>query len=549
MGASDFMVGNAPGGVSYAAPNMSAQLMQGIGSAPADYMQGRQFARQRAIQDAFPNGIPTRPDGSPDTAQIMSTMGRIGGGEYIQGLMPYLLQQQADAPINSLLSGRNSGSNGGAPAPAPAPSYPSPARNTPAATGPASLATQAPMQQAPMSSTGMDDTGQETIRTFIGSMGGAKDMSGTIGTVAGSLQLNPDKPLSPAESARVGAYVRTNAAKLGIPGAGQKTAQAQQPVPSQEAQTAQESDPTLGGLIPQTWISDGHTASEYRDVLAAAAARPNVSDSPKAVALQRIKFIDEALGQSLKLKEETAERNKQLSNEEKNARNPAVAAAKKEEEWNKQDVDRYSKQATGIDSQAAAADSMRTHLQLAKGIFNNPQFYSGTGEGINLAYKRAIAAFGGDPNASLPQEAFRKIMAANILDQVANLKAETAASGGATRIFQSQIQLMEKAAQNPDNSIAANRLLTEIGIRLADRATQIADLKAGYKNGHIDSQFNTQLRLWNRDHPVFTPDELQHLDRIAPPEFNSFKDAYNAKMKPGTPVKVNGKLVFAQEPK
>lgn len=214
-------------------------------------------------------------------------------------------------------------------------------------------------------------------------------------------------------------------------------------------------------------------------------------------------------------------KNAEITPEEKNARDPAVQESKIAEEWGRKDVERYSKEATGIESLASGADRMIPHLQLARSLMNQPGFYSGTGEGVNLWYKRALAAFGGDPNAALPQEAFRKIMAANVLDQVNQMKDEAAASGGAGRIFQSQIELMEKAAQNPDNSIAANRLLTEIGFRAAQRSKQIADMLAAYKGGHPDSQFNKMLRDWEEAHPLFTQKELQHPEWIAAPTFNT----------------------------
>jgi hypothetical protein len=557
--ASEFMVGSAPQGASYAAPLVGQQIGQQIGNLPQDYYEGQKRQRELAVMNAFPNGIPPG-----TTAQdIMGTLAKAGGGQYVLPMLQYMFQQQADAPLNSFLSGTNFGGNGGARAPVP--SYPSPARNTPTAIGSASLVTRpqgvpqqgsqpGPMQeaspQAPMSSTGMDNNGVETIRTMLASMGGAKDMGSAIKSVGATLGLDTDTPLTPSQSARVGAYVRANADALGIPSATQKTAQAQQPVqgnvPVQEAQPVQEDDQTLGDLIPKTWIDSGHTAAEYRDVLSALAARPSITEGARAAAIQRLKAIDEAFGAGLKLKQETAEQNKRLTGEEKNARNPDVATFEMTKEWNKQDVERYSKQAASIDAQADAADHMRPQFQLAKGLFKDPRFYSGVGEGTNLFYKRAVAAFGGDPNAALPQETFRKIMAANVLEQIANLKAETAASGGTTRIFQAQIDLMRKAAQNPDNSIAANRLLTEIGTRLSDRATQIADMKAAYKNGHIDSQFNTQLRRWSQKHDIFTPDEMKHLDEIAPREFDSLKDAYNAKLKPGTPIKINGELTWTK---
>ena len=106
----------------------------------------------------------------------------------------------------------------------------------------------------------------------------------------------------------------------------------------------------------------------------------------------------------------------------------------------------------------------------------------GTAEGVSLAYKKALAALGADPNAAVPQEAFRKVMATNILNQVADMKASAKEmASGASRIFQSQIELMEKAAQNPDNSIESNRFLTEVIDRTIQQNMTIGDKAADYR--------------------------------------------------------------------
>jgi hypothetical protein len=367
------------------------------------------------------------------------------------------------------------------------------------------------------------------------------------------------------------------------------------------------SDPTLGGLVPTQWVQKfgPAAAGNYIRYLTGIAAMPGIPANTKEAAQKRADSIATALQKASeptneqknasasgyanpsdytvdtanrtftpeqkaykeytdqggkltfqdwtaataggkKQAEVTAE-NSSLTPEQKNAggANQSVLDYERSKEEAKDDVKRFGKMAEGLDAAGAAATSMMPHLQLARSLMNSPDFYSGAGEGVTLAYKRAVAALGGDPNQALPQEGFRKVMAANILDQVAQLKAETQASGGATRIFQSQIALMEKAAQNPDNTIAANRLLTEMGFRAASRAQQIADMANNYNGGHLNPQFNIQLRKWNADHPLFTPQELADPRLIAPPIFSSPQAVAAAKLPKGTPFKTgDGRIKY-----
>ena len=109
MGASDYMVGNAPGGASYQAPNLAALLYQGIGGLPNDYFQGTQQGRALQQQNLFKNGLPTGPDGQPlqgnDLFNALATKSlQAGGIEYAQPLMQMLLQQQGQKVAQDALS-------------------------------------------------------------------------------------------------------------------------------------------------------------------------------------------------------------------------------------------------------------------------------------------------------------------------------------------------------------------------------------------------------------------------------------------------------------
>jgi hypothetical protein len=185
------------------------------------------------------------------------------------------------------------------------------------------------------------------------------------------------------------------------------------------------------------------------------------------------------------------------------------------------DVAQYGELHKGLAGAGLAAANGYDYNRQAKALLSDPSFYSGSMEGANLAIKRFLSGVGIDPGAALPQEAFRKVMAANIQQQITSLKAETEAMGEkGGRIFAPQIELMERAAQNPDNSIAANRYLTEVATRSADRTLKIADMADDYKKAHgaLDAGFEKDIRNWIVKNPLFTPQELANPKSIGAPK-------------------------------
>jgi hypothetical protein len=76
-GAADFMVGNAPGGANFAAPLLGFGIGDRLADLPNRYFQGTQQARTLALQNAFPNGLPTTdgtPNGPVDVNAVMQTL-------------------------------------------------------------------------------------------------------------------------------------------------------------------------------------------------------------------------------------------------------------------------------------------------------------------------------------------------------------------------------------------------------------------------------------------------------------------------------------------
>lgn len=98
--ASDYSVGSAPGGASYAAPLVGFQLGQMLSNLPDDYFKGTQNARTLAMQQPIlgPDGQPTT-----DIKTIVGELNRRGGGEFAASMLPFLQKQGVlDQPTHQL---------------------------------------------------------------------------------------------------------------------------------------------------------------------------------------------------------------------------------------------------------------------------------------------------------------------------------------------------------------------------------------------------------------------------------------------------------------
>jgi hypothetical protein len=221
----------------------------------------------------------------------------------------------------------------------------------------------------------------------------------------------------------------------------------------------------------------------------------------------------------------------------------------------------------GLQGSAREYDTaLKPHLDAMRAVMNNPNFVSGTGVGLQEALNkiRSNPAFAGlpgyDPNAALPNEAMRKVLAASIQNQVSTLKAEAAEMGGSSgRLFQQQISLMEKASQNPDNTLPALRFLTELQTRIGDHAREMAKLASGYEGkygkGVLDNGFDEVLARYNSasEHQIFKPREMQDMRTFAPPPAPALESKEQAiawarknGINPGEPFKLpSGRVVPA----
>lgn len=207
-------------------------------------------------------------------------------------------------------------------------------------------------------------------------------------------------------------------------------------------------------------------------------------------------------------------------NDEIKANQPSLDAAERRKAIMTSDVARSEKNYPAFVSLGQQGRQAKADTDLSTALINEPGFSSGFGSGLSELAKKFVVSIGGDPNAAFPMEAFRKITAANINTQIGEMKTTAAEMGGAAgRVFQSQINLMEKASQNLDNSPAANRFLANLQSRAADLNIALSKAAIAYKKEHgiLDAGFDEKVDKYVEDHPLFSPDEYKSLGRIATP--------------------------------
>jgi hypothetical protein len=574
VAASDFIVGNAPSPASFAAPLRDFSALADI---PNAYFQGTQQARQRQLQQPIVDPRTGQP--TTDINAIIPELMKRGGAEYSKELLPFLQTQelikayrQSQGAPDGSTSGQTGAVTQGAPAAAPpsptqAPATGGPSSLNPAAAGPGNLRVQSQNPAA---------EGQDTVRSRLTELFGGQEIGPIIPRFAASLGVNPDAPLSPAQVQQLNTMAGKTKLALQAGRGGQMPGMTQGPsnddtAINQQPGTIAPDDRSINGAprVPASGVSGsgapqpGAASPQGAGPLQAAvpqAGAPQLQQPPATLPqnpqiagwqraaqglrqqqqkiLQGAQILElagkngkaeqdraAAIGQQAEKYEGLIAKAQEESPEAKKARESGIASGsplqvEKATEQQKLETASYNKLYMGLQAQGHTSAGMLDSIATAKSMIYSPDFYSGTAEGPVLAWKRALSALGISPGASLPQEAFRKVMASNILHQVDDMKAAATEMGGATgRIFASQIELMEKAAQNPDNSIEANKFLTELSDRSAKRNMQIADMTADYKTQHggLNAGFEKGLRKWMVEHPMFTAQELHDHRLITAP--------------------------------
>ena len=153
-------------------------------------------------------------------------------------------------------------------------------------------------------------------------------------------------------------------------------------------------------------------------------------------------------------------------------------------------------------------------LDRIRTVMSDPDFMSGAGNKLFLAFKQWNATLGGNPNAAQPMEEFNKTAQQLLTDDI---KAMGQSGAGPVRV--AEVQIMKQATANLGISPATNRYLVEEAYRLHNDNIAVARLAQDYKakNGFLDAGWDKIRDQYYQQHPLFTKEELADPRLVSPP--------------------------------
>lgn len=484
----------------------------GIADIPEAYWKGKDRRYTQEGRDLFKGGVPLNPDNSVNWAAISKAL--IGHGDVGQGVATEntdIARQQLRLGAEALKQSQGY-ETGQPPQQSSVPTLPPSANRTVSVPAPMNRAqggAGSPQGDQPGSIVGMvsaagipDDKAGPVIINLAKAAGidpNAAVPAGMLPRIQGALQafLQRSAPPQPAGPA----VAQAPAAGPMPPQPGSAAPIQPTPVPTQAIQ---------GQPPPVTAASTGTTAPDIPSridqgiaLYGAQMANFALPESVRKAAETRLKFLQSQ-------KETTPEQKNYI--QDKLEGFPGTmqdwrAKIEADKTHATKSAEAYIKKYEAISTAGERARMDIPQLDLARRLTEDPNFYSGVGEKYNLLLKRAIVTLGGDPNTAAPQEAFRKIVSASILDQIKGM-------AGTGQIRVAEIKIMEQAAANADNTPQANRLLLELSSRLQKRAAAIADMAQGYNGGRLDSGFDRKVAAYDRTNPMISDKEIPDFRKI-----------------------------------
>ena len=184
------------------------------------------------------------------------------------------------------------------------------------------------------------------------------------------------------------------------------------------------------------------------------------------------------------------------------------AAREKGNELSLANADKYY---TGVSDQAQQAAANSAQYDEASKIVNSPDFYSGIGSGVVQFIKRAKTALGGDPAAAGAMDTFEKLR--NSL----NLGSLRTQLGGLGQIRLAEVNMVDRANANLDNSVAANKALVLMGQAINNRVIQAGQMANDYVAAHggvADQTLRNRLFNYYKNQPLMSDDQIKQFDNL-----------------------------------
>jgi hypothetical protein len=571
--ASDYMVGSAPQGVSYQAPQIGMQLGQMIAGYPQAYMQGQENQRKLAVMNAFPNGVP--PGASVN--DLVSTIAKAGGGQYIQQLLPFMIQQQMMQGAGKALSDVDKRVYGSGPTPNIGPA------NSDNASGPANIT---PSGQSAQGS-------PTTVMTVLAAQGIPNDQLGAasryvvdqlnqLGIGVGPTDaINTKDPrvagiLGPAiaqlKNGGVGQVYQPGEAapapqtlpfstpasemppqkpqKTGNLVAGPPFAsnQSQQPALQQSARsptapTASREDTSALGSEAELRNRMDNLNREAGNVEEYAGATAAVNPAVSTAALAKARaFREEAArifeyiskGDQAAYEHQLRQEDLTPAEKESGRSSAQIAAFKSGNEQLRLLAKQRADIAESYETRGTQAEKALPLLQYQQKLVNSPGFYGGAGKGYIDALNNLGASLGLKTGASVNQ-IFDKMRSSTVLDGIRSM-----AGTGPVRV--AEMNVIDKATGDRSNQNGSLRAIMTMQQRAYQKELEIRDLI--HKNGSIinDSVQAGIDRIMSRG--LFSPKELQHPEMLQMPRFDSPQEAQSSSLPRGTRYIGGGERVF-----
>lgn len=489
-----------------------------ISNLPNSYWAGLEEAYKQRNQNAFKNGVPTLPDGSPDYAAISKTALQAGG---IPGAKPAIDFANLDLARQQLALGQQTSQGIGAMEAGGVPPLNVPTIGR--AMGPPSTASATPSVGPPTSAGALSgasvqgDNGVNTIASVVGRHYSPEMAGPIINNFADRLKIDPNAPIRDQ-----GVLQRLDAATQrmaqaragGMPTAGTAGGNTPGPYPPQTPDRA--ALPT--GPDPEIQ----RQIARYTQII----ANPAIPQPTRDAAKLRLEALQKTVDTTGVQKEYDLARRQGFAGSLQQFEQQREADKAYAGESEKSFVKKYQ----AIDEAGVKAITELPQLEVAKRLLLDPRFYSGPGEHLNETVKRFIAATGfGDPNTAFPQEVVKKTLSGNLLQSLGQLK-------GLGQIRVAEINIAQRATASTENTPTALRALVEISSRLHQRAAALAEMAQGYRGGRIDAGFDRAAADYVKNNPLFSSEELKNPKLLGLPLFKSPADIPRGLPK-GTPFR------------
>jgi len=157
-----------------------------------------------------------------------------------------------------------------------------------------------------------------------------------------------------------------------------------------------------------------------------------------------------------------------------------------------------------------AATSTRNSLRLMDTLSRQPNFYSGTGEGMVTQAKKALVALGGNGDAASANEIFNSLANDVVLGKLGG-------SLGAG-VSNTDVSFIRATAGDLAKTPEGNRLLIQVTDKMMQRQEDIAKRAREYAKTHggrIDSGFEAELADWAAANPLFNEAQVTEMQLAA----------------------------------